>query len=245
MSKERLSKEQVHAEGLVLIHLGQVHFQLSKLSTNLIQSHAHSQNILTSVDRIISQAHSTLSRQSSSQRSQSPASINTESRTQEDDSPPPYTPQTPSRRYQIYNDSLASSSQPQTPAQLPEERHRSRFHPSYTAPVTRASARVELRAVVGGVEPRSNRARPSRIITLQTPSRRAGHSRRVRSPPGLIGGGFHGLYGGRENSNEEQSWIEGVQMDHAETRLWGTRNASGQGRRFNRTPEQEDWRIRR
>ncbi|RKF75348.1 hypothetical protein GcM1_234047 [Golovinomyces cichoracearum] len=43
-------------------------------------------------------------------------------------------PQTPSRSYRVYNDNLTPKIQPQTPANLPEYRHRSRYHPSFTVP---------------------------------------------------------------------------------------------------------------
>jgi len=36
---------------------------------------------------------------------------------------------------------------------------------------------------------------------------------------GLMIGGFQGLYGGRENGDEEQNWIEGVRFNNAEVRL--------------------------
>src|ERR1035441_9066211 len=37
---------------------------------------------------------------------------------------------------------------------------------------------------------------------------------------GLIEGDFQGLYGGRENGDDEQNWVEGVRFNSAETRTW-------------------------
>ncbi|KAE9380496.1 hypothetical protein N431DRAFT_552648 [Stipitochalara longipes BDJ] len=147
-------------------------------------------------------------------------------------------PRTPSRTYQIYNDALPRSSQPQTPAHLPEARHQSRFHPSYTAPVRRIGPRVDR------VDSRM-RDFPSleRIQQLSTPLRRG--AGRPASPIGMSQSGFTGLYGGRENSDEEQNWAEGVRFSYAETRLWGFRDARNDGASLRETPEPEDWRVGR
>ncbi|KAM7220885.1 hypothetical protein V8F06_003779 [Rhypophila decipiens] len=94
----------------------------------------------------------------------------------------PTLPLTPSR-FQIYNDSLPASSQPQTPQNLPEARHRSRMREFWTAPAGASSSRVApIRT------PATNRVRRLR-----------GH----RSPPGLQAPeGFMGLYGGTENIDD-------------------------------------------
>jgi hypothetical protein len=143
-------------------------------------------------------------------------------------------PQTP-RSYRVYNDALSPGTQPQTPAQLPESRHQSRFHFSYTAPITRAAARL------GTVSGASRERRVRR--TIATPSRARGN--RSGSPVGLQSDGFRGLYGGRENGDEEQSWINGVRFSNAEVRLWGVRDGAGDGGHLRNTPEREEWRIGR
>jgi hypothetical protein len=100
------------------------------------------------------------------------------------------------RSYRVYNDALPPDSQPQTPAQLPEARHQSRYHHSYTAPITRVRA--------------SRRVLTSPLRPL----------RRSDSPLGLLSVGFQGLYGGRENGDDQQHWVDGVRFDNAEIRLW-------------------------
>lgn len=150
---------------------------------------------------------------------------------------------TPSRTYEVYNDALPASSQPRTPANLPEARHQSRFHPSYTAPVTRVAVRR------GG--PRVNRIDGGNVVDAQlerghqfsTPVRRG--LDRSASAMGMPQGGFAGLYGGRENGDEEHHWAEGVRLSYAETRLWGVRDARNDGARLRETPEPEDWRVGR
>lgn len=151
-------------------------------------------------------------------------------------------PRTPSRTYQVYNDSLPPSSQPQTPAHLPEARHQSRFHPSYTAPVTRGAARRAGPPI--DTADNGNREGPglSRLQQLSAPLRRAGRS---ASPLGMLQGGVTGLYGGRENGDGEQNWAEGVRFSYAETRLWGLRDARNDGTSLRETPEPEDWRVGR
>lgn len=57
--------------------------------------------------------------------------------------------------------------------------------------------------------------------------------------------GFRGLYGGRENSDEEQSWIEGVRFNNADSRVWGERDARNDERGLRETPEPDDWRVGR
>ncbi|KAI1451488.1 hypothetical protein F4805DRAFT_95389 [Annulohypoxylon moriforme] len=87
--------------------------------------------------------------------------------------------------FRIYNDALSASSQPQTPRNLPEARHRSRLYGSYTAPhhcLTSASSH------------RSSIDRTMRDTT--------------GSPSGLETPGFQGLYGGRENSEDSALFHE-------------------------------------
>ncbi|KAK6954891.1 hypothetical protein Daesc_002519 [Daldinia eschscholtzii] len=81
--------------------------------------------------------------------------------------------------FRIYDDSLPASSQPQTPLNLPEARHQSRLHGSYTAPLPRAASRSVYRSSIGhGLRDTAN------------------------SPSDLEAPGFRGLYGGRENSED-------------------------------------------
>ncbi|KAK3320697.1 hypothetical protein B0T19DRAFT_245711 [Cercophora scortea] len=92
------------------------------------------------------------------------------------------TPRTPGR-FRIYNDHLPALSQPQTPQNLPEARHQSRLHGSYTVPARRTS--------------------PHPFRTLTTSQARHGtRLRRNVSPAGLQTPGFRGLYGGIENTDD-------------------------------------------
>ncbi|KAK0103560.1 hypothetical protein ONS95_005577 [Cadophora gregata] len=151
-------------------------------------------------------------------------------------------PITPSRgSYQVYNDATSPELQPQTPAHLPEARHQSRYHPSYTAPVTRAAARRAQNIDNADGEGLQQSLPRQRQVPLYTPLRGG----RPASPIGLVQGGFQGLYGGRENGDEEQSWVEGVRFNNAETRLWGTRDAQNEGGSLTRTPEPDEWRVGR
>lgn len=145
--------------------------------------------------------------------------------------------QTPSRYLTVYNDALPPNTQPQTPAHLPESRHLSRYHPAYTAPITRATG-----SGLGIFGVGNNNGLPGRYqVPPTTPSRSA----RFTSPVGLESAGMRGLYGGRENGDDEQSWVDGVRFNNAEVRLWGLRDAAGDGRTLGDTPEREEWRIGR
>lgn len=123
-------------------------------------------------------------------------------------SSPPSTPY----RLRIYNDRVPASLQPQTPQNLPEDRHRSRYHPSYTAPVDR---RV-------GIDWRGGRGRQRR--------RRGARS---DSPSGIDWPGFQGLYGGQENAADD------VLFDRASRRLWVLQEARRSGRSTTDTPDRE------
>ncbi|KAI9056088.1 hypothetical protein LZ554_001017 [Drepanopeziza brunnea f. sp. 'monogermtubi'] len=149
-------------------------------------------------------------------------------------------PMTPSRTYQIYNDALSPDVQPQTPANLPESRHQSRYHPSYTAPVIRAAARRGAPINNSDGEGMAGIYR-RRQVPFYTPMRGG----RPPSPIGLTQGGFQGLYGGRENGDDEQSWVDGVRFNNAETRLWGARDAQNEGGNLRSTPEPDEWRVGR
>jgi hypothetical protein len=52
-----------------------------------------------------------------------------------------------------------------------------------------------------------------------TPTRRS--MTRSDSPLGLLSAGFQGLYGGRENGDDEQNWTDGLRANNAAMRLWG------------------------
>ncbi|KAF5588254.1 hypothetical protein FPCIR_7272 [Fusarium pseudocircinatum] len=91
-------------------------------------------------------------------------------------------PTTPRRRFPVYSDRLPVEEQPQTPRQLPEARHQSRFDGAYTAPVRGRRVRVEI---------------DDAPVTVRR--RRAG---RNTSPVGLRTPGFQGLYGGSENADD-------------------------------------------
>ncbi|KAH8677726.1 hypothetical protein BX600DRAFT_450580 [Xylariales sp. PMI_506] len=90
----------------------------------------------------------------------------------------------------VYNDALPTSTQPQTPQNVPEARHQSRLRGSYTAPPTRAE-------------------RQSASLSNTTGGRRGV----VRSPPGLTTPGFRGLYGGVENSDDTDLYREGRRLE--------------------------------
>lgn len=145
---------------------------------------------------------------------------------------------TPHSSFMVYDDELSPATQPQTPAELPEARHQSRYHPSFTAPVRRGPFR--RRAIDTG-EDGMNSPTASRRTHITT-SIRGGRS---LSPSGMIQEGFRGLYGGRENGDEERNWVEGVRSDNAEARLWGVRDAMNDDRNLRETPEPEDWRVGR
>ncbi|KAI1639430.1 hypothetical protein F4809DRAFT_142893 [Biscogniauxia mediterranea] len=88
-------------------------------------------------------------------------------------------------RLRIYNDSLPASSQPQTPQNLSEARHRSRLHGAYTAPLPRVARRLAYCSS-------TSRGRQD-----------SGHN-----PSGLDTPGFRGLYGGIENSEDSTLFEE-------------------------------------
>ncbi|EWG52741.1 hypothetical protein FVEG_11386 [Fusarium verticillioides 7600] len=91
-------------------------------------------------------------------------------------------PTTPRRQFPVYSDRLPVEEQPQTPRQLPEARHQSRFDGAYTAPVRGRRVRVEIDDA-----------------PMTARRRRAG---RNTSPVGLRTPGFQGLYGGSENADD-------------------------------------------
>lgn len=87
------------------------------------------------------------------------------------------------RHLPVYSDRLPSQEQPQTPRQLPEARHRSRFDGAYTTP---GRGRRRLREDLDDAP-----------VTVRRT--RGGYS---TSPVGLRTLGFQGLYGGSENADD-------------------------------------------
>lgn len=94
--------------------------------------------------------------------------------------------------FRVYDDSVSAISQPQTPQNLPEHRHRSMLLGMYTAPAG---------------------TRDLQNIGILSRRRRA---QRSPSPSGLQSPGFRGLYGGVENSDDS------ALFEQAERRLEGT-----------------------
>ncbi|KAL7624736.1 hypothetical protein AAE478_006307 [Parahypoxylon ruwenzoriense] len=92
-------------------------------------------------------------------------------------------------RIRIYNDFLPASSQPQTPRHLPEARHQSRLHGSYTAPIPHVTPRSAYRSNTG-----------------------RGRRDTAHSPSGLETPGFRGLYGGRENTEDSMLFNEASRL---------------------------------
>lgn len=128
--------------------------------------------------------------------------------------PPAATPSTPRHGLRVYNDSIPASLQPQTPQHLRESRHQSRFHPAYTAPVD---------PVVGILDT----SRSARSIRSHHRNARSDSPRGMRTP------GFEGLYGGQENTDDDQLF------DRAARRLWALVSARRDGRSLSHTPERE------
>lgn len=131
---------------------------------------------------------------------------------------------TPRRSIRVYDDSLPPSSQPQTPSHLPESRHRSRLHPSFTAPVARHRPGV------------LNTSPPSVIRITGSVRRVRRNAGRSDSPLGMggeRGEGFRGLYGGQENTDED------VLFENAARRLFDTERERSARRESDGTPERE------
>ncbi|KAI1381107.1 hypothetical protein F4677DRAFT_402154 [Hypoxylon crocopeplum] len=87
--------------------------------------------------------------------------------------------------FRVYDDALPALSQPQTPQNLPEARHQSRLHGSYTAPLPRVASRSAYQ---------SSTVRERRDST--------------GSPSGFETPGYRGLYGGLENSEDSTLFYE-------------------------------------
>ncbi|TQS38621.1 hypothetical protein Golomagni_00867 [Golovinomyces magnicellulatus] len=105
-------------------------------------------------------------------------------------------PQTPSRSYRVYNDNLTPKIQPQTPANLPEYRHRSRYHPSFTVSDSQRYSR--RRSVTGVIDEFRNfsRHQPSPIVGRSSDYRN-------RASFDLDIDGFDSHYEARDSGDEE------------------------------------------
>ncbi|KAK4458687.1 hypothetical protein QBC42DRAFT_185338, partial [Cladorrhinum samala] len=101
--------------------------------------------------------------------------------------------------FQIYDDTLPASSQPQTPQNLPEARHQSQIRGSYTAPAPRTA--------------------PSLFQTPTTTGRyRRMRASRDASPPGLQTPGMIGLYGGLENTDDSTLFHQALMRESRRSR---------------------------
>jgi hypothetical protein len=69
--------------------------------------------------------------------------------------------------------------------------------------------------------------------------------RRTASPVGLSREGFEGLYGGRENGDEQMNWAEGVRYNHSYVDIYRSRNAGNDNRNLRATPSPERIRVGR
>lgn len=105
-------------------------------------------------------------------------------------------PRTPGgSRIRVYDDRIAPDLQPQTPEDLPESRHMSRYHPSYTAPIPQDNTPREY---------------PTDQDYTHSESRvHRGRGARSDSPSGMRGEGTEGLFGGRENGDNELLYQRG------------------------------------
>ncbi|KAK4640142.1 hypothetical protein QC761_604360 [Podospora bellae-mahoneyi] len=114
----------------------------------------------------------------------------------------PGEPTTPRRQlspppFEIYDDSVPPSAQPQTPQNLPEAQHQSRLRGSYTVPTRRGTS--------PGFDSLSRLSR-----------RRREREERIPSPPGLQTPGMMGLYGGLENADDVSLFERAIRrsMEH-------------------------------
>lgn len=119
---------------------------------------------------------------------------------------------TPSEPYRVYNDEIPPELQPQTPANLPESRHRSRYHSSFTAPDFQFHRRNSPSDVFNGMDTLG----PQQMTPV------ASYVPNVReiSPAGLSLHNLASLYRGRRISIDSQNWIEDLRLDSSYVRLW-------------------------
>lgn len=119
-------------------------------------------------------------------------------------------PKTPSGSYQVYNDKMPPELQPQTPANLPESRHRSRYHPSYTAPDLQNSGRHHSAEFLIGSETMDLSPVTSQVRSTRTSTELSLHN-------------FDSFYGRREDNR--QKWIEDLRFSGTLVRLWRSDHA--------------------
>ncbi|RKF56302.1 hypothetical protein OnM2_082028 [Erysiphe neolycopersici] len=118
-------------------------------------------------------------------------------------------PKTHLGSYQVYNDEMPPELQPQTPANLPESRHRSRYHPSFTAPDLQYFRRDHTADF-------SNDSKPMDLSPVTSQVR----STRNITSAGLSLNNFDILYGRREDGDNMQNCVEGLRFSGAHVRLW-------------------------
>ncbi|KAI0518467.1 hypothetical protein F5B22DRAFT_653961 [Xylaria bambusicola] len=94
-------------------------------------------------------------------------------------------------RFEVYDDSLPASLQPQTPMNLPETRHQSRLHGFSTVPARPVGMRR----------------------SAQRPTISQLRQRDTQSPSVLATPGFQGLYGGIENSDDTRLQHDASQLN--------------------------------
>ncbi|OTB04584.1 hypothetical protein M426DRAFT_11473 [Hypoxylon sp. CI-4A] len=100
----------------------------------------------------------------------------------------------PDDMLRVYNDALPASSQPQTPYNLPEARHRSRLNGSSTAPLPRRISRP--------------------VYHARQPSAEQEGRDGTNFPSNHQARGFRGLYDGQENADESTLFYEATEYQH-------------------------------
>ncbi|SZF06405.1 unnamed protein product [Blumeria hordei] len=141
------------------------------------------------------------------------------------------------RSYQVYNDEISPSTQPQTPANLPESRHKSRHHPSFSMP-TKLFRRNRRTYSIDAVNATGRHYRQG-----TSSSHSPGNG--TISPSEMAESGDGDLFGGRENEDEELNWVQGMRLYNPRVRLWRQEDSGSNERELDRTPESESRTISR
>lgn len=136
-----------------------------------------------------------------------------------------------SRSYQVYNDEMSPSTQPQTPANLPESRHKSRHHPSFSMP-TRLFRRNRRTCSIDAVNATGRHYRQG-----TSSSHSPGYG--TISPSEMVESGDSDIFGGRENEDEELNWVQDMRLNIPRVRLWRQEDSGSNERELDRTPESE------